>query len=96
MPKYIDAEKIELKYEFGMVSDEGIVCVPIRDVKKSIDATPTDDVVEVVRCKDCKHKTDYCGRTMCSKNAHRIADGMAGLRATDPDGFCSDGKRRDT
>jgi hypothetical protein len=45
------------------------------------------DAVEVVRCKDCKHYFHY-------------GDGVYGCRTfgmmkTKPDGFCSDGERRE-
>lgn len=89
MPKYINAEKIELKYEFGIVSDEGVVCIPLRDVKKSIEATPAADVVEVVRCKDCRYwenGKDY--ETYCNHWDNMMAD-------TKADDYCSYGKRKD-
>ena len=54
------------------------------------------DFVEVVRCKSCTHKVDYCGRTMCDRNARRINDGIVGLTATSPEHFCSYGESRDT
>lgn len=39
------------------------ITVSIRELKRVIRKMPTADVVEVVRCKDCKHfktDTDYC------------------------------------
>ena len=54
------------------------------------------DIVEVVRCKNCTHGVDYCGRTMCGKNARRINDGIVGLTATSPEHFCSYGERSNT
>lgn len=35
-------------------NDDGLIMVPMRDVRKSIQNAPTVDAVEVVRCKDCK------------------------------------------
>ena len=52
-----------------------------------LNTIPAADVVEVVRCKDCKHATlssmwpPYCDK-------HK--------RAVKEDGFCSDGERRDS
>lgn len=46
---------------------------------------PTADVVEVVRCKDCKYSNE--DGTIC-----RYSVG----RAVDPEHFCSYGKRSDT
>ena len=46
------------------------------------------EVVEVVRCKDCKHwaeNTQFCGELSCSGFiVHR----------TPPEWFCADGERR--
>ena len=52
---------------------------------------PTADVVEVVRCKDCKHYKPY------DEHAEDF-DGKCILRwcATDETEFCSYGERRDT
>ena len=60
MPRYIDANKLltdlgeepmvwtDSEYEIQARSD-------YRDFKSLIQNTPTEDVREVVRCKDCKH-----------------------------------------
>ena len=48
--------------------------------------TPKADVVEVVRCKDCKHLlVDDEGYTYCSDTC--------GLDGIDLDDFCCDGER---
>ena len=54
-------------------------CVPVNTV----------DVVEVVRCKDCKHRRDY---GMCD---HPQAVGWDAIAPEDDD-FCSYGERRQT
>lgn len=58
---------------------------------------PAADVVEVVRCKDCKHKlVTTSGRVMCKRNARKI-DCVAewcGLTATNDDAFCNYGERK--
>ena len=64
-------------------------------VSKHTKDQSTADVVEVVRCENCTHKVDYCGRIMCDKNARRINDGIVGLTATSPEHFCSYGERKD-
>ena len=53
------------------------------------------DVVEVVRCKDCKHKVNFCGRIMCGRLMYRLSDGVGGLTATTSENFCSYGERKD-
>ena len=53
MPRYIDADNVKLK---GIsVFDQNLeILIPLSDVRKALQMTPTADVVEVVRCKDCK------------------------------------------
>ena len=53
--RYIDADKIE--YEEMLCSRGNGMYVDCEIAYKDvIDVIPTADVVEVVRCKDCKHK----------------------------------------
>ena len=57
--------------------------------RKEIKALPPADVVEVVRCKDCKCWTEWSNGTgSCS----RFALDWIG---TDADDFCSMGERKD-
>ena len=62
-------------------------------VLDSIDAQPTVDAVEVVRCKDCKHygwEQEPChGRTQRFCRLHK------GLVVVYRDTFCSYGERKD-
>ena len=51
MGRYIDAEKIKVTAD-TMIAD-GECYVPLSAVKQAIARTPTEDVVKVVRCKDC-------------------------------------------
>ena len=58
-------------------------------LKPTIDAMPTVDAVEVVRCKDCKHRgTDYCIFHIKGEPADEEL-----LQKLDND-FCSYGERR--
>ena len=52
-----------------------------------MDAQPTVDAVEVVRCKDSKHRmySDFDGCYVCHHG---------GFNAINPDHFCSCGERR--
>lgn len=95
MERYIDAELIRklkiaciAKYPYSYA--DGIFALA-----REIENIPAADVVEVVRCEKCTHKVDYCGRTMCDRNARRINDGIVGLTATSLDDFCSYGERKD-
>ena len=60
------------------------------DVKWLVDAQPTVDAVEVVRCKDC---VNYCGFEHC-KNGICDVDSIS-KRAVYPNDFCSYGERKD-
>ena len=71
-PRFIDANKIDFRRR--CLSDEdGNLYVDMTDVKKAIAQTPTEDVVKVVRCKDCEHsqelikwnRTKYVGCNLC-------------------------------
>ncbi len=50
-------------------------------------------LVEVVRCKGCKHHRIFLKRDMCAKNAQVLAGHEVGLTATNPDDFCSYGEK---
>ena len=76
MARYIDAEKIDfspLKDEFDRARAKVMVL-----------STPTADVVEVVRCRDCV----YC-------NEHHNVCHYGEGRDVKPDHYCSYGERKD-
>lgn len=56
---------------------------------KEIDKAPTEDAVEVVRCKDCKHYEIHKPKVLenCERNGYIIP--------MKPDDFCSYGERKD-
>lgn len=67
MPRYIDADTLIQKIDgwresiaetYG-INDEYVKV--LGDVLDIIEDAPTEDVVEVVRCKDCKHWKDSDG-----------------------------------
>ena len=60
MSRYIDAEKIELRFPDGYDND-GLLYVPFRSIQKCIDNTPTADVEEVKHGKDIYY-------TVCDKH----------------------------
>lgn len=88
MSRYVDADKLK---ENRTMRDRdgnpyGEKCYVTFD---EIDKAPTEDVVRVVRCKDCKH-------SFMSMN-HRHCE-LHGTFCFSPlvrdDGFCSEGKER--
>ena len=81
MTRYIDESKI--KFTGDTFTDENKdVYIKLSDVRQAIAQAPTADVVEVVRCKDCK----YFKQHKCIKT-----NGMVSLNA---DNFCSCGESR--
>ena len=54
MPRYINPENIKLNSLSWVDGGEDIL-VPLIDVRKAIAQTPSEDVVAVIRCKECKH-----------------------------------------
>ena len=90
MHKYIDADLLISKEHIPLT--KWLDCCHPKQMKgvlkamSKIDSAPAADVVEVVRCKDCRHLmfSDMYGE--CSQ-AH-----MGIVR---PDDFCSYGERKD-
>lgn len=92
--RLIDADKIYNAVERRYQVSSGIEHRCERDLleliclSETVDATPVD-AIEVVRCKDCKHRgTDYC--PMHYKGVHANEDF---LKKVDND-FCSYGERK--
>ena len=88
MPRYIDADKlIDKIFPIGLI-DNGNYGINAKAVKVVIDRTPTADVAEVVRCKDCiywengKDYTPYCNN-------------IDGLNEPSENDFCSYGERKE-
>ena len=84
MPKYIDKDwllaEANMDGAYGYVSADQIA------------KAPTDNVVEVVRCKDCKYWQDSEVGIVECPICTRIYDMVFEIGA---DGFCSKGERRE-
>lgn len=103
MARYIDADamkdgiiKLRRTLDIDKCSND-FACgwvIGVDNMEGLIDRQPTADVVEVVRCKNCIHKVDYCGRLMCGRQMYKFAEGVGGLVATLPEHFCSYGERK--
>ena len=104
MSRYIDADKLKDNFcdacatlkRYGRTVEEcrnktdsyGNKCFKMR----LIDAIPTADVVEVVRCRDCKHNRDNggdCDRTIILNEYDSTEYRYAGLE------YCSYGERKE-
>ncbi len=79
--RLIDADAVKFEVEYGY-DNHGVLLVPYRDIKKSMEATKTVDAVPVVRCKDCKWAG---GDFVCYRGV---------MVQHKPEDFCSYGERR--
>ena len=59
-----------------------------------VDSQPFEDVVEVVRCKECQ-KWDTSQKFLTSCACSRWSQSMPYPRLTNPDDFCSFGERKE-
>ena len=82
MSRYIDADKIPY-----VISENG--CLDDFAYRYDINEVPTADVVEVVRCKDCRYSyvnhKGYLGCTLLASS----------LEWVEPTGYCSLGERKE-
>ena len=92
MSKYIEQEAVMRTARDGYHSDFGRSMADLTSLSEVLEDTPTADVVEVVRCKDCKYlrfdKDFMTGRYCSLRNVN------GGLFCEDND-FCSYGERAD-
>lgn len=100
-PKYIDADKlaIDLQHRCDVVcpytkAQRDVMCRAclLGDAIDTVEDQPAADVVEVVRCADCKYQEK--GENECE------AWNLCGYRPwlhipTEDDAFCSKGERKD-
>ena len=88
MARYIDVDKLRETSSVWM--DGNVLVMSVQDV----DNAPTVDVVEVVRCKDCKYWNE---REMECNNDYVATDNEGGASFSLNfylDDFCSYGERR--
>ena len=90
--RYIDADKLKdtIKYYHSHtdVKSTSAEHYAYGVALKEIDNTPTEDVVSVVRCRDCKHYDgDFCNNDQWWNDDSYIT--------VDDDNFCSYGERKD-
>ena len=99
--RLIDANKLVLRFEYGIQAD-GLLFVPFRDMQKSVNRAPTVDAVAVTRCRDCKYWGDEAGVNVrtdgvrfarCKVHNLCVNGKKIGWCPTEDD-FCSQGERR--
>lgn len=84
--RLIDADAVKFRVEYGY-DNHGVLLVPYRDIKKSMEATKTVDAVPVVRCKECKYSYDDLDGLCCTY-------GVCIDSIVPEDFYCSYGERR--
>ena len=97
--RLIDADyliRIINGYEFFVKSFSQLqkVAINVDDVIEEINQAPTIDAVEVVRCKDCKHRTEL---PYVDKDTHEpIYDCGYNISAIwgEENGYCNHGERK--
>ena len=92
MSRYIEREAVMKTARDGYHSDFGKSMADLTSLREVLEDTPTADVVEVVRCRECKHFDKNKGYrdtkfsfSFCNKFHHNI---------TTENDFCSYGERR--
>ena len=94
MSRFIDADRIDWRLIIPTnvtIAEENMIHL----AKKLVERQPTADVVEVVRCKDCKYMCHYTdGHLECRllSDLKPIPTTYCTMKADD---FCSYGERRE-
>ena len=97
MSKYINADELteylaDDCFTWRWLNDDR--ADEVDSVIKAIAEMPAADVVEVVRCKDCKYYTDYMAYTKSFKSHYCSGGFVDSNMALHPDDFCSYGERK--
>lgn len=75
MARYIDADELHIKmedlYEHHLEMNNFSADGAVADCLDLLDNTPTADVVEVVRCKDCIHSQELDKHCEINRSAYR-------------------------
>ncbi len=86
--RYIDAEFLRTETERRIKeANESRMAIVDSDFLDLINDAPTEDVVEVVRCRDCLFANTEDGKIKCHNTY--------GLLVTEEKNYCSRGRRRD-
>ncbi len=93
MAEYIERERLLHRFNIDDMMNVNGTLISLNDARNIISNFPTEDVVPVVRCRDCKHRTKetrwtragFCGRR--GAGDHFLAP---------PDGYCCYGEREES
>ena len=89
---YIEREKVLEIAKDKYYSDFHKSMADLTSLRELLEDTPTADVVDVVRCKDCEHFIPFKKNVFC-KGDCSCNDGLGDF--VRPDDFCSYGVRKD-
>jgi len=98
MSRQIDADRLKKHYAWWRITDSGRDMADLFD--EIVDAQPTADVVEVVRCENCKwwdnEDNGPFGYCHAAKHCHYSRHWEIQIyRKTEPDFFCKDGEQKE-
>ena len=81
---------------WGVTKDGVVVLKPdtLDKLHEAVNAMPAEDVVEIVRCKDCKDFRPWGGQSKLGDCMVCVCDGENPFTMEETD-FCSDGDRKD-
>lgn len=84
MPRLIDADALHREF-IDFIRASNNKTPNWNDAVSLVGSAPTVDAVQVVRCKDCKHRTELCG-----VGWHPCTD-----MAVNNNWYCADGERKE-
>lgn len=94
--RLIDAkEAYELACEGGYYVDFACSLADLTSLKDLLDDCTTIDAVEVVRCRECKHRKDPFVCPMCGECVAPEGEDWGVHDWAEDDGFCHKGERRE-
>ena len=100
MNRYIEREAVMKTARDGYHSDFGKSMADLTSLREVLEDTPTADVVEVVRCKDCKYwdkvkNPKHAGKGICISPNKSIGGYCTRKGATLENDYCSLGAKKD-
>ena len=100
MSRYIEREAVMKTARDGYHSDFGKSMADLTSLREVLEDTPTADVVEVVRCKDCKYwdkvkNPKHAGKGICISPNKSIGGYCTRKGATLENDYCSLGAKKD-
>lgn len=101
MAEYIERSLLLRRFNIDDMMNVNGTLISLRDAREKISNFPAADVVEVVRCKDCKHyapEIEYCGihsHFVTRNGDFCYPDESSEWKTFSPEDYCSQGERRE-